>query len=105
MRGKEGLVCEIVCCRFVAGPAFILAANNLVDKWVRESVVCAVHHFIALAGHLLFLVSLHPLIPSQDFLFLFIHIYLHTRPKLQIYNTHVRLGSEQIPKYSYTGNE
>jgi hypothetical protein len=41
----------------MAGPAFILAANNLIDKWVRESVVCGVLHSIALAGHILFLVS------------------------------------------------
>jgi hypothetical protein len=45
----------------MAGPAFILAANTLIDKWVRESVVCAVQHFIALAGHILFLVSINSL--------------------------------------------
>jgi hypothetical protein len=41
----------------MAGPAFILVANNLIDKWVRESVVCGVLHSIALVGHILFLVS------------------------------------------------
>ncbi|KAJ4444911.1 hypothetical protein ANN_06710, partial [Periplaneta americana] len=40
---------------FMAGPAFILAANSLIDKWVRESVVCGVLHSIALVGHILFL--------------------------------------------------
>ncbi|PNF18018.1 hypothetical protein B7P43_G12644 [Cryptotermes secundus] len=40
---------------FMAGPLFILAANNLIDKWVRESVVCGVLHIIALVGHILFL--------------------------------------------------
>jgi hypothetical protein len=41
----------------MAGPLFILAANNLIDKWVRESVVSGVLHSIALIGHILFLVS------------------------------------------------
>jgi len=41
---------------FVAGPAFIISANNYIDKWVRESVVYAVLLFIAFGGHLMFLV-------------------------------------------------
>ncbi|KAJ9574659.1 hypothetical protein L9F63_008191 [Diploptera punctata] len=45
---------------FMAGPAFILAANNLIDKWVRESVVSGVQHSIALIGHILFLVLTVP---------------------------------------------
>ncbi|CAH1407389.1 unnamed protein product [Nezara viridula] len=52
---------------FVAGPAFILAANTLIDKWVRESVVCAVQHFIALAGHILFLVLTVPNKANKNF--------------------------------------
>lgn len=42
---------------FVAGPGVVLAANNLIDKWVRESVVCGAFHVIAFGGHVLFLVS------------------------------------------------
>uniref|UniRef100_A0A0A9Y085 Uncharacterized protein n=1 Tax=Lygus hesperus TaxID=30085 RepID=A0A0A9Y085_LYGHE len=52
---------------FVAGPAFIIAANNLIDKWVRESVVCAVQHFIALSGHILFLVLTVPNKANKNF--------------------------------------
>ncbi|XP_073978128.1 transmembrane protein 145-like isoform X2 [Rhodnius prolixus] len=52
---------------FVSGPAFILAANTLIDKWVRESVVCAVHHFIALAGHILFLILTVPNRANKNF--------------------------------------
>ncbi|BES94590.1 Rhodopsin-like GPCR transmembrane domain [Nesidiocoris tenuis] len=52
---------------FVAGPVFIIAANNLIDKWVRESIVCAVQHFIALAGHLLFLVLTVPNKANKNF--------------------------------------
>lgn len=44
---------------FVAGPAFILSANTYIDKWVRESVVCAVLLFITFGGHLMFLVNLY----------------------------------------------
>ncbi|XP_034235030.1 transmembrane protein 145-like isoform X2 [Thrips palmi] len=40
---------------FVAGPCFIMSANSLIDKWVRESVVYAVLHTIAFLGHLQFL--------------------------------------------------
>ena len=43
---------------FIAGPAFILSANTYIDKWVRESVVCAVLQFITFGGHLTFLVSI-----------------------------------------------
>lgn len=45
------------CHRFVAGPCFILTANSLIDKWIRESVACAVYHLIAACGHILFFVS------------------------------------------------
>ncbi|XP_046979977.1 transmembrane protein 145-like isoform X3 [Schistocerca americana] len=45
---------------FVSGPVFILAANSLIDKWVRESVVCGVLHFVALLGHILFLITTLP---------------------------------------------
>lgn len=41
---------------FIAGPAFILSANSYIDKWIRESVVCAVLQFITFGGHLTFLV-------------------------------------------------
>lgn len=43
--------------RFIAGPGFTLIANSLIDKWIRESVVYGVCHFIAIIGHLLFFVS------------------------------------------------
>ncbi|XP_014256440.1 transmembrane protein 145-like [Cimex lectularius] len=52
---------------FVTGPAFILTANTLIDKWVRESVVCALNHFVALAGHLLFLVLTVPNRANKNF--------------------------------------
>ncbi|KAL1139755.1 hypothetical protein AAG570_006732, partial [Ranatra chinensis] len=52
---------------FIAGPAFILAANTLIDKWVRESIVCAVHHFIALVGHILFLILTVPNNANKNF--------------------------------------
>nr|CAD7430494.1 unnamed protein product [Timema monikensis] len=41
---------------FMAGPIFISIATNHIDKWVRESVVCGVLHFMALCGHVLFLI-------------------------------------------------
>nr|CAD7257814.1 unnamed protein product [Timema shepardi] len=57
---------------FMAGPIFISIATNHIDKWVRESVVCGVLHFMALCGHVLFLVGVLEVVrgdaePSGDF--------------------------------------
>ncbi|KAF5277848.1 hypothetical protein FQR65_LT15911 [Abscondita terminalis] len=52
---------------FIAGPAFILSANTYIDKWVRESVVCAVLLFIIFGGHLMFLVLTLPSLANKNF--------------------------------------
>ncbi|KAJ8978794.1 hypothetical protein NQ317_015518 [Molorchus minor] len=52
---------------FVAGPAFILSANTYIDKWVRESVVCAVLLFITFGGHLMFLILTMPSVANKNF--------------------------------------
>ncbi|KAJ8957962.1 hypothetical protein NQ318_001962 [Aromia moschata] len=52
---------------FLAGPAFILSANTYIDKWVRESVVCAVLHFITFGGHLMFLILTMPSVANKNF--------------------------------------
>ncbi|XP_066257830.1 transmembrane protein 145-like [Euwallacea similis] len=52
---------------FVAGPAFIISANNYIDKWVRESVVYAVLLFIAFGGHLMFLILTTPSVANKNF--------------------------------------
>ncbi|KAJ1520514.1 hypothetical protein ONE63_003637 [Megalurothrips usitatus] len=54
---------------FVAGPCFIMSANSLIDKWVRESVVYAVLHTIAFLGHLQFLVLTRPAKANKNFPF------------------------------------
>lgn len=56
---------------FVAGPAFIISANNYIDKWVRESVVYAVLLFIAFGGHLMFLVCKFCTVPQDPYYQLF----------------------------------
>ncbi|KAJ8964976.1 hypothetical protein NQ314_004493 [Rhamnusium bicolor] len=55
---------------FIAGPAFILSANTYIDKWVRESVVCAVLLFISFGGHLMFLVSIAFVLLKQSSFYL-----------------------------------
>ncbi|XP_068083223.1 transmembrane protein 145 [Anabrus simplex] len=52
---------------FVSGPVFILITNGVIDKWVRESVVCGVLHFITLCGHVLFLVLTLPMTANKVF--------------------------------------
>ncbi|CAH1099536.1 unnamed protein product [Psylliodes chrysocephalus] len=52
---------------FIAGPAFILSANNYIDKWVRESVVFAVLLFISFGGHLMFLILTMPSVANKNF--------------------------------------
>ncbi|XP_075218044.1 transmembrane protein 145-like isoform X2 [Lycorma delicatula] len=52
---------------FITGPAFIICANNFVDKWVRESIVCFVQHSIAIAGHILFLMLTLPNKANKNF--------------------------------------
>ncbi|XP_017786554.1 PREDICTED: transmembrane protein 145-like [Nicrophorus vespilloides] len=52
---------------FIAGPAFILTANSHIDKWVRESIVCAVLLFIAFGGHLMFLLLTMPSVANKNF--------------------------------------
>ncbi|KAL1501773.1 hypothetical protein ABEB36_007038 [Hypothenemus hampei] len=52
---------------FIAGPAFILSANSYIDKWVRESVVCAVLLFISFGGHLMFLILTMPSVANKNF--------------------------------------
>ncbi|KAK9876372.1 hypothetical protein WA026_012683 [Henosepilachna vigintioctopunctata] len=52
---------------FVAGPAFILSGNTYIDKWVRESVVCAVLLLIAFGGHLSFLILTMPSVANKNF--------------------------------------
>lgn len=52
---------------FVAGPAFILSANTYIDKWIRESVVCAVLQFISFGGHLSFLILTVPTVANKNF--------------------------------------
>ncbi|CAH0549265.1 unnamed protein product [Brassicogethes aeneus] len=52
---------------FVAGPAFILSANSYIDKWVRESIVCAVLLFITFGGHLMFLLLTMPSVANKNF--------------------------------------
>lgn len=52
---------------FVAGPCFTLISNNLIDKWVRESVVCGLFHFIAMSGHILFLFLTIPNKANKNF--------------------------------------
>ncbi|XP_063930443.1 transmembrane protein 145-like [Zophobas morio] len=52
---------------FIAGPAFILSANTYIDKWVRESVVCAVLQFITFGGHLTFLILTMPSVANKNF--------------------------------------
>ncbi|XP_018568361.1 transmembrane protein 145-like [Anoplophora glabripennis] len=51
----------------IAGPAFILSANTYIDKWVRESVVCAVLLFISFGGHLMFLILTMPSVANKNF--------------------------------------
>ncbi|RZF40950.1 hypothetical protein LSTR_LSTR013205 [Laodelphax striatellus] len=45
---------------FITGPIFVICANNFIDKWVRESVMCFVQHSIAVTGHILFLMLTLP---------------------------------------------
>ncbi|KAK9720842.1 Rhodopsin-like GPCR transmembrane domain [Popillia japonica] len=52
---------------FIAGPAFILSANTYIDKWIRESVVCAVLLFITFGGHLMFLLLTMPSVANKNF--------------------------------------
>ncbi|RZC37360.1 transmembrane protein 145 [Asbolus verrucosus] len=52
---------------FVAGPAFILSANSYIDKWIRESVVCAALQFITFGGHLTFLILTMPSVANKNF--------------------------------------
>ncbi|KAK7868393.1 hypothetical protein R5R35_013680 [Gryllus longicercus] len=52
---------------FVSGPTFILITNSFIDKWVRESVVCGVLHFITLCGHLQFLFLTLPTTANKVF--------------------------------------
>ncbi|KAF5298803.1 hypothetical protein FQA39_LY11692 [Lamprigera yunnana] len=52
---------------FVAGPAFIISANTYIDKWVRESVVCAVLLLISFGGHLMFLMLTLPSMANKNF--------------------------------------
>ncbi|KAL0281143.1 UNVERIFIED_CONTAM: hypothetical protein PYX00_002219 [Menopon gallinae] len=52
---------------FVAGPGVVLAANNLIDKWVRESIVCAAFHIVAFGGHVLFLILTLPSKANKNF--------------------------------------
>ncbi|EFA08479.2 transmembrane protein 145 isoform X1 [Tribolium castaneum] len=52
---------------FIAGPAFILSANSYIDKWIRESVVCAVLQFITFGGHLTFLILTMPSVANKNF--------------------------------------
>ncbi|KAF2899900.1 hypothetical protein ILUMI_06283, partial [Ignelater luminosus] len=52
---------------FIAGPAFILSANSYIDKWVRESVVCAVLLLITFGGHLNFLILTMPSMANKNF--------------------------------------
>ncbi|KAK4878359.1 hypothetical protein RN001_010865 [Aquatica leii] len=52
---------------FIAGPAFILSANTYIDKWVRESVVCAVLLLIIFSGHLMFLMLTLPSLANKNF--------------------------------------
>ncbi|XP_071441224.1 transmembrane protein 145-like isoform X2 [Hetaerina americana] len=52
---------------FVAGPIFIIIANNCIDKWVRETVVCAVEHGIIFGGHVMFLILTRPSRANKNF--------------------------------------
>ncbi|XP_065173129.1 transmembrane protein 145-like isoform X2 [Atheta coriaria] len=52
---------------YIAGPAFIISANTYIDKWVRESVVCAVLLFITFGGHLMFLLLTMPSVANKNF--------------------------------------
>ncbi|GJQ75325.1 hypothetical protein Trydic_g23508 [Trypoxylus dichotomus] len=52
---------------FIAGPAFILSANTYIDKWIRESIVCAVLLFITFGGHLMFLLLTMPSVANKNF--------------------------------------
>ncbi|XP_046383046.1 transmembrane protein 145-like isoform X2 [Ischnura elegans] len=52
---------------FVAGPIFIIIANNCIDKWVRETVVCAVEHAIIFGGHMMFLILTRPSRANKNF--------------------------------------
>nr|XP_022906851.1 transmembrane protein 145-like [Onthophagus taurus] len=52
---------------FIAGPAFIISANNYIDKWIRESIVYAVLLFISFGGHLMFLLLTMPSVANKNF--------------------------------------
>ncbi|XP_065207129.1 transmembrane protein 145-like isoform X2 [Planococcus citri] len=52
---------------FIAGPCFTLIANSLIDKWIRESVVYGVCHFIAIIGHILFFLLTVPSKANKNF--------------------------------------
>ncbi|XP_039297438.1 transmembrane protein 145-like [Nilaparvata lugens] len=52
---------------FITGPIFVICANNFIDKWVRESVMCFVQHSIAVTGHILFLMLTLPNKANKNF--------------------------------------
>ncbi|XP_044764553.1 transmembrane protein 145 [Coccinella septempunctata] len=78
---------------FVAGPAFILSGNTYIDKWVRESVVCAMLLFIAFGGHLSFLILTMPSVANKNFPF-------HVRTtQIGVLELHPRNGTTTVENF------